>query len=281
MPHVLVVANETLGARSIVTALQKRAEAGELQVTVVAPQTQPKSGYVVYTDAVRDAAQARVDSTVGALAEMGIKANGEVMDPDPYTATMDAIGEFGADEIIISTHPELRSGWMRRDLIERIRDATGLPVEHLIIDLDAERGDLTHTLVVANATVAGAPLFGLLKGKADEKPHRFIVIVPLESGDGASMEEARERLAAVLERMQVERLSAAGGIGDPDPFTAVMNALQLYRVDEIVISTHPATRSGWLRNDLIERVRRSTALPVEHVVVDLEASQQARTASRA
>lgn len=281
MPHVLVVANETLGARSIVTALQKRAEAGELQVTVVAPQTQPKSGYVVYTDAVRDAAQARVDSTVGALAEMGIKANGEVMDPDPYTATMDAIGEFGADEIIISTHPELRSGWMRRDLIERIRDATGLPVEHLIIDLDAERGDLTHTLVVANATVAGAPLFGLLKGKADEKPHRFIVIVPLESGDGASMEEARERLAAVLERMQVERLSAAGGIGDPDPFTAVMNALQLYRVDEIVISTHPATRSGWLRNDLIERVRRSTAVPVEHVVVDLEASQQARTASRA
>ncbi len=280
MPHVLVVANETLGARSIVTALEKRAEAGDLQVTVVAPQTQPKSGYVVYADAVRDAAQARVDSTVAALADMGIEANGEVMDPDPYTATMDAIGEFGADEIIISTHPELRSGWMRRDLIERIRDATGLPVEHLVVDLDAERGDLTHTLVVANATVAGAPLFGLLKGKAEEKPHRFTVIVPLESGGGASMDEARERLAAVLERMQVEHLSAAGGIGDPDPFTAVMNALQLYRVDEIVISTHPATRSGWLRNDLIERVRRSTALPVEHVVVDLEASQ-ARTASRA
>jgi len=279
MPHVLVVANETLGARSIVTALQKRAEAGDLQVTVVAPQTQPKSGYVVYADAVRDAAQARVDSTVNALAEMGIKANGEVMDPDPYTATMDAIGEFGADEIIVSTHPEARSGWMRRDLIERIRDATGLPVEHLVVDLDAERGDLTHTLVIANATAGGAPLFGLLKGKAAEKPHRFIVIVPLESGN-ADAGEARERLANVLERMQVEHLSASGGIGDPDPFTAIMNALQLYRVDEIVISTHPATRSGWLRNDLIERVRRSTAVPVEHVVVDLEASQ-ARTASRA
>jgi hypothetical protein len=281
MAHVLVVANETLGARSIVSALEKRAaEDADLQVTVVAPQTQPKSGYVVYADAVRDAAQARVDSTVNALADMGIKAGGEVMDPDPYTAVMDAIGEFGADEIIVSTHPEARSGWMRRDLIERIRDATGLPVEHLVVDLDAERGDLTHTLVVANATAGGAPLFGLLKGKADEKPHRFTVIVPLESGDGASTEEARERLANVLERMQVEHLPAAGGIGDPDPFTAVMNALQLYRVDEIVISTHPATRSGWLRNDLIERVRRSTALPVEHVVVDLEASQ-ARTASRA
>jgi hypothetical protein len=279
MNRVLVVANETLGARSIVTALKQRAEAGDIEVTVVAPQTQPKSGYVVYADAVRDAAQARVDATVNALADMGIKARGEVMDPDPYTATMDAIGEFGADEIIISTHPEVRSGWMRRDLIERLRDATGLPVEHLVVDLDAERSDLTHTLVVANATAGGAPLFGLLKGKADEKPHRFTVIVPLESG-GTDAEQARDRLANVLERMQTERLSAAGGIGDPDPFTAVMNALQLYRVDEIVISTHPATRSGWLRNDLIERVRRSTSLPVEHVVVDLEAAQ-ARTASRA
>jgi hypothetical protein len=52
-----------------------------------------------------------------------------------------------------------------------------------------------------------------------------------------------------------------------------MNALQYYAPDEIVISTHPATRSGWLRSDLIERVRRSTATPVEHVVVDLEAAQ--------
>jgi hypothetical protein len=57
--HVLVVANETLGARSIVNALRERAEQGETHVTVVAPQTQPKAGYVVYADAVRDAAQAR------------------------------------------------------------------------------------------------------------------------------------------------------------------------------------------------------------------------------
>jgi hypothetical protein len=45
-----------------------------------------------------------------------------------------------------------------------------------------------------------------------------------------------------------------------------MNALQLFRVDRVIISTLPATRSGWLRADLIERVRRSTACPVEHVL---------------
>jgi hypothetical protein len=55
-------------------------------------------------------------------------------------------------------------------------------------------------------------------------------------------------------------------IGDPDPYTAIINTLQYFRVDDIVISTFPATKSGWLRADLIERVRRTTGKPVEHVV---------------
>jgi hypothetical protein len=94
--------------------------------------------------------------------------------------------------------------------------------------------------------------------------------VPQSGREGAAAEEARRRLSAVIDELRSEGLSATGGIGDPDPFTAVMNALQFYAVDEIVISTHPATRSGWLRADLVERVRRATAIPVEHVVVDLE-----------
>jgi hypothetical protein len=60
-------------------------------------------------------------------------------------------------------------------------------------------------------------------------------------------------------------------IGDPDPFTATLNALQFFRVDDVVISTLPAERSGWLRADLIDRVRRYAACPVEHVVVNLDA----------
>ena len=70
----------------------------------------------------------------------------------------------------------------------------------------------------------------------------------------------------MLDRLQVRGLYAAGMIGDPDPYTAVMNALQYFRVDDIVISTFPETKSGWLRADLIERVRRSTGKPVEHVI---------------
>jgi hypothetical protein len=202
------------------------------------------------------------------------------MDPDPFNATMDAVREFSPEEIIISTHPETRSGWLRRDLIERVRSATGLPVEHIVVDLDAERGADIHTLVVANQTASGRPLLGLLKGKAEERPHRFIVVMPQPVGDGAEEAEGRQRLAKVVGELSEQGLQADGVIGDPDPYQATMNALSFYRVDEIVISTHPATRSGWQRSDLIERVRRSTSLPVEHVVVDLEAGQ-AETASRA
>ena len=70
----------------------------------------------------------------------------------------------------------------------------------------------------------------------------------------------------MLGRLRERGLSAAGMIGDPDPYTAIMNALQYFRVDDIVISTFAETKSGWLRADLIERVRSATGKPVEHVV---------------
>jgi hypothetical protein len=72
-------------------------------------------------------------------------------------------------------------------------------------------------------------------------------------------------MAQVVDRLVSEGLIAAGMIGDPDPYTATMNALQFFRVDDVVISTLPATRSGWLRADLIERVRKASHKPVEHV----------------
>ena len=65
-------------------------------------------------------------------------------------------------------------------------------------------------------------------------------------------------------------LEAIGQVMDPDPFTAVQNALQFYPADEIVVSTFPETRSGWLRSDLIQRIKDSTSKPVDHVVVDAE-----------
>jgi len=223
---------------------------------------------VIYDESVRSAAENRLKTTLAQLREIGIDAEGEVMDPDPFAAITDGVDHFQADEIIISTHPETRSGWLRKHLVDRVKEETGLPVEHVVVDLDAERAGMRRILVVANQTVGGEPLIEKLKDEAAESPATFVVILP--QGESGEHGDAHQRLAQTLERLNAEGLEAVGQVMDPDPFTAVQNALQFYPADEIIISTFPETRSGWLRSDLISRVQGSTSKPVEHVVVDAE-----------
>lgn len=280
--RVLVVANETHGGPALVEAIRARHAAGDAEFIVIAPQNRPHSGYVIYDEAVRDAARCRVEATLAAMREHDIPGTGDVMDPDPYTAALDAVREHGIEEIIISTHPETRSGWLRRDLIERIQDATGLPVEHVVVDLTAHAEDgKQHTLVVANQTARGEPLFEELRRRAQESPHRFTVIVPQDGGEGHHTDQARVRLQALLDRLRDEGIEAAGAIGDPDPYAAIANALQYHRIDEIVISTLPRMRSRWMRSDLIRRVERATDCPVAHVVVDIAVPADAQSGAQA
>ncbi len=271
MKTILVVANETLGGRSLIEAVRTRVAEGDSRFVLCVPQNRPRAGLVVYDHSVFDAAQIRVDLALEFVHAEGIEALGEVGDPDPYTATIDAVREYNPDEIIISTYPETRSGWLRRDLIERVRHASGLPVQHVVADPDSEGMPFRVTLAVANRTASGDELFTALKAKADSEAAKqggrlFIIVVPQEGGGGQSARRARTRLAMVLDRLRSAGLFAAGMIGDPDPYTAITNALQYFRVDDIVISTFAGTRSGWLRADLIERVRGASGKPVEHIV---------------
>jgi hypothetical protein len=244
------------------------------------PASTPSAGLVIYDEAVRESAQVRVDLALSVVAEEGITASGEVGDADPFLATMDAIAERRPDEIIVSTHPAVSSGWLRRDLIERIENASGLPVEHVVVDLEQHGLPFRATLVVAARTLAGEELLEHLKAKAEQgERHVFIVVVPQQDGSGVAPSEARKRLAAMLERLRQPGLIAAGMIGDPDPYTATVNALELFLVDDVVISTLPDERSGWLRANLIERVRGATGVPVEHVVGDLPTTAAATTAA--
>jgi hypothetical protein len=261
--NILVVANETVVGKALIDAVKRRAESGPLSVQVICPQNTPKHGYVIYDETVADAATHRLEMTIAQLKEAGIQASGELMDPNPYTAIMDALADRDYDEIIISTHPETRSGWLRQDLIHRVEQATRRPVEHVVVDLQGDSGDVARTLVVANQTVGGEALLRKLKELAEERPHRFIVVCP--AGEG---QEAADRLAHTLKALQEAGLEAIGQVTHPDPYTAAQTAVQFYNPDEIVISTLPETRSGWLREDLISRVQESTNKPVHHVVVE-------------
>jgi hypothetical protein len=267
--EILVVANETLGGRRLRELLAQKAKIEpSLSIRLVIPQSRPRRGSVIYVQSVRDTAQVRLDLAIALLNELGFEASGEVGDSDPFSATMDAIGERKPDEIVISTLPATASGWLRRDLVERVAEASGIAVQHVINELDEDDPPPNDTtLVVANRTASSTELNARLLELSHENgsEHLFIVVVPALGTDGRAMAAAQEHLAEVLASLRASGLLVAGLVGDPDPFTATMNALQFFRVSRVVISTLPETKSGWLRSDLIERVRRYAACPVEHV----------------
>ena len=267
MTDILVLANETIGGKKLLdTVLQRRDEhGGDVRFHVVVPLTRPRHGNVVYDDAVRAGAQVRVDLALAFMREEGIEGTGEVGDPDPYNAAMDAIAEHHIDEIIVSTLPAAASGWLRRDLPERLHEGSGLPVEHVVVDLGAEGLPFKVTLVIANQTVASPELIDRLKALAEEGPRRIIAVVPLDARDGNAVRGANERLDKLLASLDEADIVAAGTIGDPDPYTATMNAVQFFHISEIVISTLPEGTSRWVADKLVERVAAAANVPVEHI----------------
>lgn len=267
---VLVVANETLTGGELVAAIKRRAEAGSIRVLVVAPVTQPRAGYVVYRDSRRAAAGRRLDRTVRALREAGIPAHGTVFDDDPLAAVRDLLASEEIDEIVVSTHPETKSGWLRKNLLEEIRKAAGgRPVEHVVSDAPGQTG--ANVLVVANETVLGEPLLQRIRARAKEGSASFLIVAPQSNPVRSQHPEAEQRLRAALSELRAEGIDIHGQIAHPDPFTATMQAIRDERTDEIIVSTFPGARSGWLRRDLVGRLRSESGLPVEHVIVELAA----------
>jgi hypothetical protein len=270
MADILVLANETIGGAKLLDAIRERNAKGDARFHVVVPQSRPRHGNVIYDEAVRDSAQVRVDLALGFMREEHIEGTGGVGDADPFNAAMDAVDEHGIDEIIISTLPQTTSGWLRRDLPERLHEATGLPVEHVVVDLDTEGLPFHVTLVVANQTAAGRELIDHLAELAEEVPRRIIAVVPQDGGDGEAAGAARERLGRLLESLTAGGIVAAGMIGDPDPYTATMNAIQYFHISEVVISTLPSNRSEWMEKGLVDRIAADSGKPVEHVESDPE-----------
>jgi hypothetical protein len=264
---VLVVANETLTGGELVDTLRRRAEEGAIRVLVVAPVTQPQQGYVVYRDSRRATAGRRLDRTLSSLREAGIPAHGAVFDDDPLTAVKDVLASEKIDELVVATHPETKSGWLRRNLLDEIRRAADeRPVEHVVVDESVRT--IANVLVVANETVLGEPLLERIRARAHEGNASFLLVSPQSDPSRREHPDAERRLRAALSTLRSEGIDAHGQIAHPDPFTAAMQAVHDERIDEIIVSTFPGERSGWLRRDLVGRLRSDSGLPVEHIVVE-------------
>jgi hypothetical protein len=263
---IAVIANETAASRSLADLLEEKAKDGDVYVVVIAPVNQPRQGYVVYYDTRRAAARRRLDKTLDLLREHGVAAEGVVVETDPVSALRDAIDQIEPDEVIVSTHPQQKSGWLRRNAVDQMRRVAGnLPFEHVVVDIESE-GGAKNILVVANQTVLGEPLLQKIRDRAAQSKASFLIISPQGDTDG-SYEAAEKRLLRAVGRLRGEGLDVHGQISHPDPYAAVLQTIEDERVDEIIVSTFPGERSGWLRRNLLERLRNDTKLPVDHVEV--------------
>jgi hypothetical protein len=267
-----VIANETAASKQLLDAVRGEASAGVDLVTVLAPVNAPSGGYVVYEDTRRAAAGRRLNRTLESLHEAGISAHGLVVDTSPVDAVKDALAQLEPppDRVVVSTHPEEKSGWMRKHVVDRIREAAGdIPVEHVVVDLESEGGP-KNVLVVANETVIGEPLLARIRERAKRGPASFLIIAPQSDPTRAQHPEAERRLRRALTILRADGIDAHGQVAHPDPFTAATHAVQDERIDEIIVSTFAPSKSPWLRRDLIQRLHKATNLPVEHVVLQEE-----------
>ena len=263
---LLVFLNEVAGGRKLLQTVRERVPKVS-GIAVVSPQNQPRLGAKIARPELHEAALSRVEVTMSVFAEFGLDSVGDVMDPDPMLALDDAVRAFEPGEVLLSALPDTRIGLMRKDLVEWARrhvepevKLTHIPVR--VAD-DAVRWDVTHTLVVATQTVNKRELVDHLLGLAKERPHRYTFICP-RSGQ-VTREQVSHDLAATLAEMYRADIDATGQPMSPEPFYAVQNAVENYRIDEVLISTLEGQQSKWLDEGLIDKVRAITEKPVIHI----------------
>ena len=137
--RILVVANETVGGPELLAEIRGRSEGRRARVLVVCPAlNSPLRHWVSDEDEARSAAKRRLDDSLGSMRAAGLDAEGEIGDGDPIQAIEDALRTFRPDELIISTHPEGRSHWLERGVVEKAGERFALPLTHVVVDLDAD-----------------------------------------------------------------------------------------------------------------------------------------------
>jgi hypothetical protein len=221
----------------------------------------------VYQDTRRASAGRRLDRTLETLRRGQIRARGMVVESDPVAAVKDGLAQLEppVTEVIVSTHPRERSGWLRRNVVEQIRKAAGeIPVEHVVATEAVADGE-SNVLVLANQTLTSAPLLERIRTRAQRGPASFLIIAPQGHAYG-EQQEAERRLRRLVGELRGEGIEAHGQIAHPDPHTAAMQTVHDERIDEIIVSTFPGQKSGWLRRDLVDRLRGDAGVPVDHVV---------------
>ncbi len=267
-PTILVLARDTVIGQSLLDATRELGTHGHWRFTFVSPAE---------NDAERQALTRRHGLAAAVLGKAGIPASGLVVGPDIVQEVARAAQDEHAHEIIVATYPLGESQWLRQDLVDRIRKATGLPVSHVTVSKREARATLAepglaHVMVLAQDAVGGEALLGEIRRRADRSPARFTLVLPAELpspawGDEANArrQDAVERVHGAIEELQRSGIAAQGEVVDGDILAAVRAAAAAYRPDELLVVT-----SAPQDVDALRTVARGAT--VDQVVLDTEAT---------
>jgi len=221
---VLAFLNEVAGGRKLLGRLRELIDAGAGSIALAAPQNQPVAGQIVDVGEVRDAALSRVEVTQEILDEFGLNSVASIFDPSPALAFDDAVRAFAPVYVLFSSLPEARFGLARKDLIEWARSRTDVPVEHVAVRIEDDAIRWDVTHTLVVAT----------------------------------------QTVNTPELYRVEADATGQPMGSSEPFAAVRNAIEHYRVDDILVSTFAGRESKWISEGLIDRIEEITDIPVTH-----------------
>jgi hypothetical protein len=131
----------------------------------------------------------------------------------------------------------------------------------------------TRVLVVAHRTAATQPLLDAVRERAARGRCSFTLLVP-NAAHGLhrvvdSEDQGAGEAQTVIEQAAPKLSEAAGGpvegiVGDPDPTSAVQDAINLRGFDEVIVSTLSPRLSRWLKLDLPSKIA-GMGLPVTTV----------------
>jgi cytochrome c oxidase subunit 1 len=271
---IVIVANQTLTARTLLERIRERAAEGFWRFDIIVPRDGGNHG----------AAERRLAVALALLSEAGVEASGEVVEGDPVDAVRGVLeGESEVFEVMVSTYPSATSGWMRQDVIDRLRKVTRLPVTHVIVTAQEARTPVSGRAVRHVVTVAGEPmgsheLAEALRQRADQGPVRFTLVAPLDlpaptwsDAARAAREGGIERVRATVDEMLESGVQVQGEVVDGDAIEAVRGALTVHRPDEILVAAY-AGEPHAPDQDAVRRAARD--VPVEFIVLEAEAPAQ-------
>ncbi|MDX6601422.1 MAG: permease [Solirubrobacterales bacterium] len=139
--RLLVVANETVQGEALLDEIRERCRDRQCEIRVVTPAlaSSRASHWASDVDEAIELARQRMELSLIAIKQLGLKAKGEIGDSDPNVAIEDALRVFAADEIVISTHPPERSRWLEHGVVDKAKEQIDLPITHVVVNLSADR----------------------------------------------------------------------------------------------------------------------------------------------